>query len=124
MKNLFCFVLFVTAANFAVAAGHAGDFGIQKIRTTTLENVNGVFEMIAVDPVGGVYNDVDSCGGTDTVNIAVIPITDTMLDQKLAMLLSAYMSEQVVSLYFDGCIATPWGVRPKIATVKLFRPAL
>ncbi len=109
-------LIFISSAT-VLAGGNGGDQVLEKVRAISVSG----YEFIAVNSVGGAYINVEGCTENEP---AVLPITDIMLDQKLAILLSGYMSQQSIGLFFDGCMDTPWGgTRPMITTVRLSKPA-
>jgi hypothetical protein len=77
-------------------------------------NVDPPDQLIAVN---GSWANPDSCG---TSGFGVIQMTNANYKDLLAAIMMASASAKNVNLWFNGCVATPWGNAPLVTIVTVY----
>ena len=94
-----------------IAANASGSSGTT---TITAFNVDNSDQLIAIT---GSWANPDSCG---TSAFAVIQMSNTSYKDMLAATMMASASGKNVNLWFNGCMATPWGNAPVVTVITVY----
>ena len=99
LRIIFCVAIFIVS--ISVHAG--GTSGVRELQyVKVVDNT-----LIAIAAASGTtFNNPDNC---DDSSIAIVNATEPAADRKLTLALSAFMGSKNVGMWFDSCVATPWG---------------
>ncbi len=98
------------AAALPIAAHAGGSGGTTTVTAVTVDTWDQLISL------GGSWANPDSCG---VHNIAIFQMSTTNYKDMLAAALTASSSGKTLTLWFNGCIATPWGNAPLVTVLTL-----